>query len=152
MSDKVSKRGRPIGSSQYPEDREALKHMYVLRKEGMPVLRAAESAVQKMERPRPSEARAIDRIRKKFTEFFEEKERVEKEKASHSRPRQYQAWNIPSAQDLEQARQHSALVRTPEFRAAMRQLVDNKGLLGESIFGPTRSEFCELRVRGACSR
>jgi hypothetical protein len=134
MSNKGSKRGRPPGSSQYArEDRELLERMYILSMEGKPDSTAADIAVAEMERPRPSRAQAIERLRKKFPRFRAKKDA---ENASRSMPREPQAWEPPSAQVLDQLRQSSEFLRTPEGQALIRSakeharwVAENKDLL-----------------------
>jgi hypothetical protein len=117
-----------------------------LWKEGMYIRRAAENAVQKMEPPRPSEARAIDRLLKKFPKFRAEKELVESERAEQERERaeqereraeqereknqkasrptspQSQASISPLTRIREQAQRYHEFRITPEGRAAVEHL------------------------------
>jgi len=99
MKTQSAKRGRPRGASQYTdEDRAALERMYKLCKRGQAVSAAAKAVAKEM-KLRPSPHQATERLRKKFPQF-----REEKEKASRS-TRPAQSGDTPLAQMAKQARQ-----------------------------------------------
>jgi hypothetical protein len=99
MKTQGGKRGRPRGASQYAdEDRAPLERMYKLWKQGKPISAAA-TAVTKEMKLRPSPAQATERLRKKFRQF-----REEKEKASPS-TRPAQSGSTSLAQKVKQAQQ-----------------------------------------------
>jgi hypothetical protein len=120
MNDKVSKRGRRKGSSQYPRDSEVLKRMDTLCKQGESISAAAKIAVGEVDEPLPSEAQAIERVRKKYTRYRAEKD-AENKKALLSAPPEPQARETPFARDLKQIRQLHDVLRTPEAKIAIEQ-------------------------------
>jgi hypothetical protein len=96
MKTQGTKRGRPRGASQYAdEDRAPLERMYELWKQGKRVSAAAKAVTKEM-KLRASPAQATERLRKKFRQF-----REEKEKASRSTRPEPQSGNIPSVEIAE---------------------------------------------------
>jgi len=115
MKTQGAKRGRPRGSSPYAdEDRAPLERMYELCKQGKAVSAAAKAVTEEM-KLRPSPAQATERLRKKFRQF-----REEKEKASRSTRPAPQSGNIPLVEMAERGRQVHELLRTPEGKAKVR--------------------------------
>jgi hypothetical protein len=99
MKKQGGKRGRPRGASQFAnEDRAALERMYELWKQGKPFSAAAKVLAEEM-KLRHSPGQAAERLRRKFPQF-----REEKEKASRS-TRPAQSGDTPLAQMAKQARQ-----------------------------------------------
>jgi hypothetical protein len=123
MKKQSGKKGRPLGASQYAdEDRAPLERMYVLCKQGKAVNAAAKAVAKEMPL-RPSPAQATERLRKKFRQF-----REEKEKASPSTHPEPQSGTIPSADAAERERQVREFLRTPEGQAAVRWASENQEL------------------------
>ena len=124
MKTQGTKRGRPPGASQYAdEDRAPLERMYELWKQGKPVSAAAKAVAKEMNL-RPSPHQAAERLRKKFRQF-----REEKEKASRSTRPEPQSGNIPSVGIAERARQVHEILSTPEGQAAVRWVSENQNLI-----------------------
>jgi len=115
MKKQGAKRGRPPGASQYAEeDRAALERMYELWKQGKAVSAAAKAVTKEM-KVRPSPAQATERLRKKFSQFRDEKEKVTRS----TRPAP-ESGNIPLVEMADQARQVHELLRTPDGKAKVR--------------------------------
>lgn len=130
MKTQAAKRGRPRGASQYAdEDRAPLERMYVLCKQGTPVSAAAKAVATGM-KLRPSANQAAERLRKKFRQF-----REEKEKASRSTRREPQSGKIPLVEIAKQGRQVSEFLRTPQDKAVKEQVRwvrENRDLIREA--------------------
>ena len=136
MSANILRRGRPRGSSQYPEDRETLEHMYRLVRAGERLSTALNIALAEMKTPpRPRRDQAEQRLRKKFRPFRAEKDA---ESVSRPTPSEPQAFNpyvaelLWQAQLLKQAQQHMEFLRTPAGNAQLRIMKDQARWLAEN--------------------
>jgi hypothetical protein len=114
MIHSVSKRGRPTGTSQFPEDRVALERMHLLCEQGMTAYKAAEKVVEEMALSELNRKQAIDRLRKKYPKLREGKLAAAKEEAAlRSATPTPKPQHLPSLQDLRQIREHQEYLETP---------------------------------------
>ena len=105
MIHSVSKRGRPKGTSQFPQDRAALERMHVLCGQGMTAQKAAKKVVDEMGLSEVNKKQAIDRLRKKYPKFREERlAAAKKEVTLRSATPTPKPQHVPSLQDLRRIR------------------------------------------------
>ena len=130
MSHNAPKRGRPTGTSQFPQDRAALERMHVLCEQAMTAYqpmtayKAAEKVVAEMALSELSGKQTIDRLRKKYPKFLEEKlAAAKKEEALRSTTPTPKPQNGPSQDDWDRFRRHQEHLETPAGRPAKELLI-----------------------------
>jgi len=115
MIPNIPRRGRPTGTSQFPQDGAALERMDALcEQERVTAYKAAEKVVSEMGLSEVHSEQAIDRLRKKYPKFCREKLAAPKKGADlRSTTPTPKPQHLPSLQDLRQIRNHQEYLETP---------------------------------------